>query len=70
MTACASGAYWLGLTVTRCKVFGIFCEDHEAEVHRRQDKINAAMGLDYTDLGDMRWACAVGADNAPRAVRV
>lgn len=64
MTACAAGAYWLGLTVMPCKVFGIFCEDHEAEVHRRQDKINDAMGLDYTDLGDMRWACAVGADNA------
>ncbi len=64
MTACATGALWLGLQVTRCNVFGIFCEDHEEEVHRRQDKINAALGVDYPDLGDMRWACAVGADNA------
>ena len=63
MTACASGAYWCGLTTRRCRVFGLFCEDDAAEVHRRQDRINAALGVDWGDLGDMRWACAVGADN-------
>ena len=63
MTACASGTYWCGLTTRRCRVFGLFCEDDAAEVHRRQDRINAALGVDWGDLGDMRWACAVGADN-------
>ena len=63
MSCCATGALWLGLPVSRCRVFGIFCEDDEAELHRRQDKINAALGLDFGALQDMRWASAVGADN-------
>jgi len=63
MASCATGAYWLGLTPRRCKVFGLFCEDDPDEVHRRQDRINDALGIDWADLGDMRWACAVGQDN-------
>ena len=63
LTSCATGAYWLGLTPHRCKVFGLFCEDDADEVHRRQDRINDALGLDWPDLGDMRWACAVGSDS-------
>lgn len=63
MTSCAVGADWIGLPVTRCKTFAMFCEDDEQEVHRRQDRINAAHGIDFGDLADMRWACAVGADN-------
>lgn len=64
MTSCATGALWIGLQVTRCRSFGIFCEDHADEVHRRQDRINGALGVGYDDLGDMRWTCPVGQDNA------
>lgn len=63
MASCATGAYWMGLTPRRCKVFGLFCEDDADEVHRRQDRINDALGISWAELGDMRWACAVGADN-------
>lgn len=63
MTSCTTGAYWLGLTPRRCRVFGLFCEDDADEVHRRQGRINEALELNWADLGDMRWACAVGEDN-------
>ncbi len=63
MTSCATGALWCGLEVCRCRVFALFCEDDADEVHRRQDRINDALGLDWADLGNMRWACAVGEDN-------
>ena len=73
MASCAIGAYGMGLTPRRYKVFGLFCEDDADEVHRRQDRINDALGISWADLGDMRWACAVGADNdrptLPRAAR-
>lgn len=64
MTSCATGTPWCGLAVRRCRVFGIFCEDDGEELHRRQHKINIAAECDFSDLEDMRWASAVGADNA------
>jgi RecA-family ATPase len=63
MTSCATGLPWLGLAVKRCKVFALFCEDDENELHRRQDAINLQYGIDFSDLGDMRWVSGVGADN-------
>ena len=63
MTSVTTGTHWLGLPVPKHPVFAIFCEDDEHEVHRRQDRINAACGLSYADLERMRYACAVGADN-------
>ena len=64
MTSCATGTPWCGLAVRRCRVFGIFCEDDGEELHRRQHKINIAAECDFSDLEDMCWASAVGADNA------
>lgn len=63
MASCATGRPWVGLPVKQCRTFAIFCEDDPDEVHRRQDRINAVLGVDWADLADMRWACAVGADN-------
>jgi RecA-family ATPase len=63
MTSCATGRAWLGLAANRCKVFALFCEDDEDELHRRQDAINHQYGIDFSDLGDMRWVSGVGADN-------
>ncbi len=61
--ACAVGATWCGLPVTRCRALILACEDDEAELHRRQTSINAAMGVSFTDLDDMAWMSGVGEDN-------
>src|SRR6202044_3743954 len=42
---------------------GYFCEDDEAELHRRQAAICAAYGVSIGDLGAMRWVSGVGQDN-------
>jgi RecA-family ATPase len=63
MTSCATGRPWLGLAVEPCKVFGLFCEDDEDELHRRQDAINCQYGINFSDLGNMRWVSGVGANN-------
>lgn len=62
-TSAATGNAWLGLDVKRCRVLGVFCEDDDDELHRRQADINAAMGLDFTDLSDFKWISRVGEDN-------
>ena len=64
MTSCATAKPWCGLPVTRCKALGLFCEDDQAEMHRRQDAINESYGLNFADLAGMRWASGVGQDNA------
>jgi RecA-family ATPase len=63
LTSCASGVPWCGLQVQRCRVMGLFCEDDEDELHRRQDAINTHHQIDFDELGDMRWASGVGQDN-------
>lgn len=64
MTSCAIGAPWCGLAVMRCKSFGVFCEDDEAELQRRQAKINHHLGIRFADLSEARWVSRVGQDNA------
>lgn len=63
MTSCATGRPWMGLAVQRCRSLALFCEDDEAELHRRQHAINAGYGVDYEDLCDMVWTTGVGQDN-------
>lgn len=63
MTSVATGQRWLGLIVNPCRAIGLFCEDDETEMHRRQDAINRAYGVEFQDLEDMRWSCPVGDDN-------
>ena len=63
-TACAIGALWLGLPVLRCNSLLLFCEDHLAEMHRRQEDINQHFGCTWSDLGAMRWLPRLGNDNA------
>ena len=65
MTACATGRPWLGLSVMRCRVVGLFCEDDDHELLRRQETINVANGVDFRDLAEMTTiAGRVGQDNA------
>jgi RecA-family ATPase len=63
LTACAIGQNWLGLPTLKCRAIGLFCEDENDELHRRQADINAHYGVDFRDLGAMRWQSRVGLDN-------
>lgn len=62
-TSGATGKPWLGLRVEPCKSFGLYCEDDEDELHRRQDAINRQYGICFGDLGNMRWASGTAEDN-------
>lgn len=64
MTSTAVGAPWFGLDVLRGRTLGVFCEDDEDELQRRQEAINASLGLSMRDLGDMRLLSRLGHDNA------
>ena len=61
-TSCATRFHWCGHPVLQCKSFGLYCEDSEEELHRRQDDINSVFGLPYSQLSDMRWISGVGDD--------
>lgn len=63
MTSCATGRPWCGLAVEPCFAVGLFCEDDEDELHRRQDAINREYGIDFSQLHNMRWTSGVGMDN-------
>jgi RecA-family ATPase len=63
MTSCATVTSWCGHAVMECRSFGLFCEDDEAELHRRQDRICDHLGLGLGRLGAMRWLSGLGEDN-------
>lgn len=63
MTSVATGRLFLGMQAARLRALGVFCEDDDAELHRRQDAICRAHGLEFADLGDMAWLSRVGDDN-------
>lgn len=63
LTAAAVGAQWLGLKTERVKGFGFFCEDDEDELHRRQDRINRAYGIDQADLDGVLYISRAGQEN-------
>ncbi|MGU3362896.1 AAA family ATPase [Methylobacterium sp. M6A4_1b] len=53
-TCAATGQPWLGQATRKGRIMCFLCEDDEAELHRRQSDINRALGIDYTDLVDLR----------------
>ena len=63
MTSTTVSKPWCGLAVTPCRSIGLFCEDDEDELHRRQDAINRAYDIQFSDLSQMTWASGVGQDN-------
>ena len=63
MTAAALGKSWIGQLVTPVKSLGIFCEDDEDELHRRQADINQLYDCDFADLENMKWLARLGCDN-------
>jgi hypothetical protein len=63
MTCTSIGRSWLGIPTPRVESLGIFCEDPEDELHRRQADINRLYDCDFSDLEDMRWLPRFGDDN-------
>jgi RecA-family ATPase len=64
MTACVIEKNWLGLETSPCPAIGLFCEDDEGELLRRQNCINHVFGVDFCDLGRLHIIPRVGDDNA------
>ncbi|MCP4536033.1 MAG: AAA family ATPase, partial [Chloroflexi bacterium] len=54
----------MGHETTNFKALGIFCEDDEDELHRRQLAINEHYDLDWCDLENMGWYSGVAKENA------
>ncbi len=55
LTAAATGGPWIGLPVRHVRALGVFAEDDADELHRRQARINAALGIGWADLADLTW---------------
>ena len=64
ITAVALGEKWFGLDVARGRALGIFCEDDDAELQRRQWDINRTFRASPSLLNGVRYLCRLGADNA------
>jgi hypothetical protein len=60
LTCCATGQDWLGQPTTPCVAIGLFGEDDNDELHRRQAMINATLGVTFRDLQNMSWASGAG----------
>ncbi|MFP3020234.1 MAG: AAA family ATPase [Wolbachia sp.] len=54
MTAAAAGKPWLGIDLEQIKTYGVFCEDDEEELWRRQCAINEfyQSGMESSDFQD------------------
>jgi archaellum biogenesis ATPase FlaH len=61
--AIATGRPFLGHPMTRRPVMCLFCEEDEDELQRRQEAVNAALGIAMVDLEDLTLMPAVGEDN-------
>ncbi|MCP1546981.1 MULTISPECIES: AAA family ATPase [Methylorubrum] len=62
-TAAATARRWLGQEVRAARTILFLCEDDADELHRRQDDINRALGVDCRDLGALRMIPRAGEDN-------
>jgi RecA-family ATPase len=64
LTATAVERLWLGMAVEPVRSLGVFCEDDDDELHRRQADINRELfGCGFADLGGMRLMSRLGEDN-------
>lgn len=63
-TSTALGQAWIGQTVQQCISLGLYCEDDENELWRRQEAINAAHFCDHGALGGMHLLARPVEDNA------
>src|ERR1700691_5380370 len=54
-TSTALGRRCLGMSTDRTPSLGIYCEDSEDELRRRQRDINLALEVDDADLENVHW---------------
>ncbi|MFT8245542.1 AAA family ATPase [Roseomonas sp. BN140053] len=64
LTSMALHLPWCGIDVSGGRALGIFCEDSEEELQRRQEAINNQLGVRMADLADLRLLSRLGEDNA------
>lgn len=64
MTCCSVGRDFLGLPMPKVNSFGWFAEDPAAEMHRRQNDINAYLDIDPADTDGMSLMCSDDMDDA------
>ena len=57
------GGKWIGIDVPAFTSVGFFCEDDELELQRRQDALNAQLGIRFRDLAGMKMWPRVGREN-------
>ena len=62
MTATATGHEWLGMPVKPGKAFGLFCEDSNGELWRRQKSICNGLSIELSDCYNMQWLSGDGID--------
>lgn len=62
MTSAATGKDWLGLKPRKCRAFGLFCEDDNNELSRRQKAICESLSISLEDCFDMEWLSGDGID--------
>jgi RecA-family ATPase len=54
---------WLGLAAEPVASLGVYCEDSEDELWRRQDNINRSYNIERTDIARVNWMPRIGEDN-------
>lgn len=62
MTSAATGKDWLGLKTQQCRAFGLFCEDDNDELLRRQHAICENMSIPLDACFNMQWLSGEGID--------
>jgi len=62
-TGTALGTAWLGLPVEHVASLGVYCEDSQDELWRRQASINESYRIDFDMLNDVHWLPRLGEDN-------
>jgi RecA-family ATPase len=62
-TSTAIGSAWLAFPVEHCVSLGVYCEDSNDELGRRQAVINVPFGVDFDALADAHWLPRLGEDN-------
>lgn len=63
MSCTALALPWLGLETTGGRALGVMCEDDDDELHRRQEAINQALGVEMENLENLRYLSRVGGEN-------
>jgi len=61
--AAVVGAPWLGLPVEKAPSLGVYCEDDENELWRRQDDIDRDYCIDRSAIVDVHWMPRLGEEN-------